>query len=87
MNIKEMHLTSNNDGTYKLYYELMGVDGSKIKVTIPKIINLEYDETYTTMKYNNMSIDMPPLLRNYDVIIESNKDNIRVDVEKCEGVN
>ena len=87
MNIKEMHLTSNNDGTYKLYYELMGVDGSKIKVTIPRIINLEYDETYTTMKYNNMSIDMPPLLRNYDVIIESNKDNIRVDVEKCEGVN
>ena len=58
MNIKEMHLTSNNDGTYKLYYELMGVDGSKIKVTIPRIINLEYDETYTTMKYNNMSIDM-----------------------------
>ena len=82
MNIKEMHLTSNNDGTYKLYYELMGVDGSKIKVTIPRIINLEYDETYTTMKYNNMSIDMPPLLRNYDVIIESNKDNIRVDVEE-----
>ena len=58
MNIKEIHLISNNDGTYKLYYELMGVDGRKIKVTIPRVINLEYYEKCISMKYNNMSVDM-----------------------------